>query len=94
MQMLQNLLANGVRKTCWNGSGKKGCNRKHHIRTVSEMKKMERKSPKGRPMLRWSEETRKPERSGRNGLLTRRDGNVSARPVSPHRATVAKVEKI
>ena len=45
----------------------------------------------GEKILSWG--TWKPGTSGRNGPLTRKDGNVYARPATPHRETAAKSEK-
>ena len=59
--------------------------------------KMEGKRPRGRPKLRWYDIVRRDlkacGKSRRNGPLTERDGNVSARPATPSRETAAKGEK-
>ena len=79
------------RRLEWFGHVKRR-NETENIRVVVEMK-MERKRPRGRRGRILSGGTWKPGTSGRNGSLTGNDGDVSARPATPHREMAAKGEK-
>ena len=55
--------------------------------------KMEEKRSRGRPKLRWNDTARrdlKARKSMRNGPLTEKNGNVSARPANRNKKMAAK----